>query len=240
MSTKKWFILKSEKVFGPYRAHEVIEQVNQGLWNDSRFWAKGQQGWMIYSQALQHLNTDMKNQGTEQQHELLWYYRAQQNEFGPFTFEQLIDQLKKHRHQKGVTVASGAKDEWQEVYQVESLLERLGINRRAHDRVPIDGQILFTDGALQGKSFSIETISQRGLGCLAVKGLSIGEKFKGTIRSNSLAVPLHFQAEVVFLNPNGGLGARFINLSTEAQTHIIAYVKQFVRKHPHIDFKKTA
>lgn len=240
MILKRWFILFEEKVHGPFSASEVLEQVTEGRWANSSFWAKGKPSWMSFGQAQKELEKERAGLTDPQAPEISWYTKINGIENGPYTYDALLQFLKTIEINKDVLVCQGEVRKWKEVYQVESILERLGINRRAYDRVPIEGEIHFQSGPLSGKTFSLTTISQNGFGSSGIKELSIGEKFKGTLRSKNFAMPLHFQGEVVFINAHGILGVKFNNLSTEAQTHIIAYVRRFVLAHPGVDFKKTA
>jgi hypothetical protein len=240
MNDKKWFVLIGEKVQGPYRAAEVLNEIERGHWIGCRFWAKGKPHWMILPQFQTELHKEKNGATDAQKEEPLWFIREAGAEQGPLTFPKLFEYLKSKSNFKNILVASGVEKEWQEVYQVDSLMERLGVNRRAHPRVPIEGTLTIQDGFLRGQKFGLTTLSQGGLGAKNLAGLSIGEKFKGSFMSASLSMPIRFQAEVVFLSPEGVLGVKFINLSTEALSLIITYVRQFVLAHPDIDFQKIA
>jgi hypothetical protein len=240
MSEKKWFVLVDEKVLGPFHAAEVLKQIEQGQWSGCRFWAKGKPHWMIISQFQTELDREKQNAIEMKQPEPIWFVKDSIYEHSALTFNQLIEFLKSKQNYKNIHVAKDNKDRWQEVYHVDILMEKLGVNRRSFSRVPIEGTIAFQDGALRGKKVALTTISQGGLGASDVHGLSIGEKFRGTLTSPFLSVPIHFHAEVVFVSAEGSVGIKFINLSTEAITHIIAYVKQFVQAHPDTDYRKIA
>jgi hypothetical protein len=152
----------------------------------------------------------------------------------------LLEYLKTKENFKNIYVSEEGSDEWTEVYQSDSLMVKLGVSRRGYPRVPIDGQMIIQDGPLKDRFAALTNVSKGGFGAKGITGLSIGEKFKGTFTSPSLSIPIHFQAEVVFLNQLGLIGVLFTNLSTESLAQIIAYVRQFVQTHPDVDYRKIA
>ncbi len=240
MNDKKWFVLIDEKVQGPYRAAEVLKEVDRGNWTGSRFWAKGKPHWMILSQFKAEVEKDCTGISQIHQDEPQWLMLDGDIELGPMTYAKLLETLKTKKTYHNIQVASDSSKQWKEVYQVDSLLEKLGVNRRAHPRVPIEGRLHIQDGFLKGQYATLTTLSQGGIGAKDIKGFSIGEKFRGSFSSPSISMPIHFHAEVVFMSPSGALGLKFTNVSTESLTQIIAYVKQFVQSHPEIDFRKIA
>lgn len=240
MSEKKWFVLIDEKVQGPYRVADVLKEVERGNWTGSRFWAKGKPHWMILSQFQSEVEKERSGKNQPHHEEPQWYMLADGVEQGPLTYTKLLDSLKNKPNYKNIQVSSEPTKEWREVYQVDALMEKLGVNRRTHPRVPIDGILVVQDGFLKGKQATLTTLSQGGVGAKDIKGFSIGEKFKGSFSSPSIPVPIYFQAEVVFMSPQGTLGLKFLNVSTESLAQIIAYVKQFVQSHPEVDFRKIA
>lgn len=237
MNEKRWFMLKDEQVRGPFSAKELLREIEGINTTKMRFWAKGRPSWQPLPDVLKEIESEGSSHTIPLKAEELWLVFENKTETGPLPFEQLLEHLKSIKNLNNVKVTKHSKKQWEDVYAVPTILEKLGINRRAVPRVPVEGSVNIIDGALKGKRGELTTISQGGFGMKNIEGLSIGETFKGTFSSPGFGHPVHFQAEVVFLN-KGNIGAKFLNLSTEALSQIIFYVNQFINKHPDIDFKK--
>lgn len=240
MNEKRWFLLKDEQVRGPLAAFELLKELERIGTEGCRFWAKGKPAWLDYSHVSDDLKKESMTNAPTIQTEDLWYLRNGRTELGPLTFQKLIEHLKTLKTLEKVMISKGNPKQWQEVFGDELIMEKLGINRRHNARVPLQGTMTFLDGSLRGHQAELSSVSQGGFGFRAVEGLSIGEVFKGSFISPNLSPAIHFQAEVVSLNPQIGVGAKFLHLSTEAQAQIIFYVNQFINKHPETDFKKIA
>lgn len=240
MDIKNWFILSNDVVNGPFNQSDVLKEIMEGKWNDARFWSKGKPHWMTSTQFKEDLSAQKNQPEIHRSQEVLWSLKDRNTQYGPWKYEELVKFLKKKKHYKNIFVSNNITQTWEAVYQIESLLEKLGVNRRQSPRVPILGTISILDGFLKGKNGSLTTLSQGGLGAKELAGLSIGEKIKGVFSISHLQTPIHFQGEIVSLHPEGGFDLKFTNISTEGLSQIIAYVKQFVEAHPETDFKKIA
>jgi len=240
MELKVWFILSNEKIVGPFKQSDIINELNEGKWIDSRFWSKGKPHWMTSSQFKDDFVIQKKQNESQTSGTLLWYIKDHETLHGPVSYDEMLIYLRKKPNYKMTFVSNSSAQDWQGVYQFQSLMDNLGVNRRHHPRVPIEGTITILEGFFKGKKIPLITLSQGGLGAVELRSVSIGEKIKGVFSGANLSTPIHFQGEIVFLNPEGGIGLKFTNISAEGLSQIIAYVKQFVESHPDTDFLKIA
>ncbi len=241
MELKAWFILSNEKISGPYKASEVLEELTQGQWYEARFWAKGKSYWMTENQFREEVSNQKKENELYQSKAPTWFLKEINTQLGPFNYDELIQFLKKKPNYKSILVSQNSATEWKEVYQIESIMDKLGVNRRKHPRIPIDGMVTILDGLLRGQKVPLTTLSQGGLGMKELKGFSIGEKIKGVFSGPQLKTPIHFQGEIIFIQSTiGNFGIKFTNISAEGTSQIIAYIKQFVEANPEQDFQKIA
>lgn len=241
MDMKSWFILSNDEINGPFQQSDIVKDLHEGKWKEARFWSKGKPHWLTPTQFKEVITAVQKKQTELNRHQdVLWSLKDQETEYGPWKYEDLINYLKTKKQYKNIFVSNNVNPAWEAVYQVESLMDKLGVNRRQYPRVPILGTISILDGFLKGKKSPLTTLSQGGLGAKELQGLSIGEKLKGVFSISHFQTPIHFQGEVVALHPDGGFDLKFTNISAEGLSQIIAYVKQFVDAHPLTDFKKIA
>ncbi len=242
MDIKSWFILSNDVINGPYQQSEIVNELSEGKWKDARFWSKGKPHWLTPAQFKEVITIVQKKQ-TDLPHpqDVLWSLKDLDIQLGPWMYDDLINYLRTKKHYKNIFVSNNVNQVWEAVYQNESLMDKLGVNRRHFSRVPILGTISILDGFLKGKKGPLTTLSQGGLGAKELQGLSIGEKIKGVFSISHFQTPIHFQGEVVALHPDGGgFDLKFTNISAEGLSQIIAYVKHFVDAHPNTDFKKIA
>lgn len=241
MVDKKWFILLNDKVSGPYKSQEVLESINNNQWNEGRFWTKGQSSWKLLTEFKQTLENENQTKKEMQSNKLFWFIKDNDTELGPFTFDNMIQYLKTKLAHQNIFISQETNKNWKELFQFEEVIEKLGITRRANSRVPINGLMTIVEGELKGRKSELFSLSQGGVGVRGLEQLSLGEKIKGIISSTNLPFPIHFQGEVVFINTEKTeIGLQFSNLSAEALSQIIAYVKQFVESHPEVDFRKVS
>lgn len=241
MNEKKWFVLLNDHISGPFISTDVLNQIQQGHSFEARFWAKGYSNWMTLEQFNQALKKEQQEASVTKSNTSQWFYKEKNFDFGPFEFEELLSILKSKPEIHQIQIACGTKEQWKEIFQYKSFLEKLGISRRNHPRVPISGQLTIVGGFLRGQKANLTTLSEGGLGAERIQSISIGEHIKGTFSSPNLSLPIHFQGEVVFINSNRTeFALKFTNLSTEALSQIIGYVKKFVEEHPETDFRKIS
>jgi hypothetical protein len=224
LEQSRWFLLLDGQVTGPY-ADPEIETKLEGA-QDPLVWGRGQAEWMSpdkWRVVLKALNAQaaLENQRNRQ-----WKMRVDHKELTPMTVEELVEQLKDYTDLSPVRIWTDGFDEWKEVYQVQKVMEELGISRRSHPRVPIMGTLKTdaTAGAINAKMISI---SEGGIGVNNAKGLTIGEKFNAILSSPNLFMPINANIEVVYVGADGYAGLRFLMLPSEARSAIVDYVKKF-------------
>ena len=142
------------------------------------------------------------------------------------TLEELVEQLKDYTDLSPVRIWTEGFEDWKEVYQVQKVVDELGISRRTHPRVPIMGSLKCeaTAGPMNARLISI---SEGGVGVNNAVGLQIGEKFEATLTSPNLLTQINAAMEVVYVGTNGYAGLRFLKIPSEARAALIDYVKKF-------------
>lgn len=229
-----------DKVSGPFSGPEALLTGKKGESAGLRFWAKGKTHWMDFSQVKAELSTNPPAPSKNGHTENSWFLKEGDNIQGPLTLIQLVERIKSKGSPNNLLISSEEKPQWVDLFHCEAIAEHLGIDRRKDPRVPIDGQLIIQSDAFRGKVGKLTTLNEGGLGAHSIDGLSIGELFKGTISSPSLSATIHFQGEVVNISDKQIIGVKFIQLSSEARALIIAYINQFIKLHPEIDFKTPA
>lgn len=166
----------------------------------------------------------------------LWYLNQNEKSLGPFTKEQLIQQIRRTTKPGGVKVWSQGMNEWTHLFQIDDLIRELGLSRREHSRVPIEAQVLI----IRGKdhwSAAANLISPGGIGLINFAELNPGEIVKITLQSEFLPAPFTAQASVRYLDPQKNMGLRFEEISEESRKIIQAYVDKFVQQNTEDNFQ---
>lgn len=224
MEEKRWFLLLEGQVSGPYSDFETEERL-QGA-KEILLWGRGHSEWMSpqkWRAVMQALLAEAK---LESQKSRLWKMRVDHKELTPMTLEELVEQLKDYTDLSPVRIWTEGFEDWKEVYQVQKVVDELGISRRTHPRVPIMGSLKCeaTAGPMNARLISI---SEGGVGVNNAVGLQIGEKFEATLTSPNLLTQINAAMEVVYVGTNGYAGLRFLKIPSEARAALIDYVKKF-------------
>lgn len=220
---KKWFLLHEGQVQGPYSREDI--ETHLKTHSQAQVWGRGLPEWMPpheWRTALQDLGKHMAPVAEEP----TWKFRIGADEKGPFTFLGLLDHLRKVEDYTEVELASESFSGWKEIYSVQSVVEELGITRRAHPRVPIMGtlKIESPSGPVEAR---VVSISEGGVGINGDMTFKIGEKFKGVLQSPNLFVTINCTCEVVYIGEGGYTGIRFQNIPHEAKAAVVEYVNKF-------------
>lgn len=226
-SVKKWFLLQLGQVQGPYTVEETQELIEKAEnQKELLVWGRGLAEWLSPFEWKLSLT-----QGGSAVSEVVaieqpvWRYRDPVQEFGPYTYTELIEQLKKRTDFGGVYLIGEGFDEWRDIFSVQKVISELGITRRTHARVPIMGILRFT--SKEAPALRVVSISEGGLGVTEVIDLKISEKFNGVLSSPHLFQEVDCTCEVVYLGAEGYAGLRFISMTSEAQAAVIEYVNKF-------------
>jgi hypothetical protein len=220
---RRWFLLDINQVNGPFSVPE-IEGMLQSVANPL-IWGRGLSEWispMLWREALKDPN--FSNPVTAQ--EPRWKYRSGDREFGPVSYSELIQALKKELDYTGITVWNETTNEWAEIYLVPKVSDELGVSRRVHPRVPIMGT-LQCDLPQGSTSVKVISISEGGVGVSSAANFKIGDKFKATLASPNLFISINCIIEVMYVGTEGYCGLRFVNLPMEAKSAVIEYVNKF-------------
>lgn len=159
------------------------------------------------------------------------HYQVQLNfvDQPPMTHNDLLSFIAKLDDVSGVSIKDPKTQEWKEVYAFTDIIEKLGLSRRKHPRVPILAQ--FSGKSNKNPQFTarIITISEGGMGFTDLYELKIGDHIEGQITSPHFFQPINIKADVVFAGLDGYIGLNFTQINEESRSTIIEYVKKFGR-----------
>jgi hypothetical protein len=222
---KKWFILENEQVQGPFTTGEVEAKLLE-VKTPPLIWWRGIAEWVRLEKWQQELRTNPAYSRDREVQDRRWKMKIQETEYPESTMAELVQQLKKINDLSQVRVWTEGYSEWKEVFQIHKIMDDLGVSRRQHVRVPIQGQMTYetSEGTFTAK---LVTISEGGCGIVQSEKLSMGSKVKGTIQSAQLFQSLNVSCEVLYIGYDGYAGMRFLGLHTEVKSAIIEYVKKF-------------
>ncbi len=143
------------------------------------------------------------------------------------TKNDLLNLLAKQEDISVVAIQDPKTKEWKEVYAFPDIVEKLGLSRRKHARVPILAQ--FTGKSNRQESFfaRIITISEGGVGLTEVYDLKIGDEVEGQMTSPHFFQPINIRADVVYSGLDGYIGLNFSQINDESKANIVDYMKKF-------------
>ncbi len=155
-----------------------------------------------------------------------WWYRDAHLSQGPFIYHQLIQELKKSHHAGDLEIRQEPSVEYKTIYEFPTLVEEIGITRRRHSRVPLQG--IFRYQTAEGThEIPITTISIGGFGLQNAKYMFVGKLYKGEILSTTLGPAIYCVVEALAKQKNDTWGLRYDFLSDEGMSILISYIKKF-------------
>lgn len=225
VTTTRWFLLKEKNVCGPYDDKSLDWELQ--IYPNGLVWGPGLNEWISGPEwreklfLIEKMILDLKSEATP-----CWWYKDGPLGRGPFTYEQLILELKKSRQASDIELKQAPSQDYKSIYAWPTIVEEIGITRRRHHRVPLSG---FFHYEKNNKKFQapITTISVGGFGLNSGEGLSVGESLKGEISSPQFGMNLYCEAEVLVKLKNGGWGFRFELLPLESEALLASYIKKF-------------
>lgn len=220
---KKWFLLQMGQVHGPYTLEETESRLGEA--SDTLVWGRGLAEWLPPMEWKESLNTLGSAVSEVVQEQPTWRFRDPSEEWGPFTYTDLVETLKKRVDFGGVMVIGEGFDNWKDIFSIQKLVSDLGITRRTHARVPIMGLLRFE--SKEAPALRVVSISEGGLGVTEVIDLKISEQFTGVLSSPHFFQEIPCTCEVVFVGAEGYAGLRFTQLASEGKAAIIEYVNKF-------------
>ncbi len=140
---------------------------------------------------------------------------------------ELLTLIAKQEDISTVAIQDPKSKEWKEVYAFPDIVEKLGISRRKHARVPILAQFIGRTNRHDSFNARIITISEGGLGLTEVYDLKIGDIVEGQLTSPHFFQPINVRADVVYSGLDGYIGLNFTQINDESKSAIIDYMKKF-------------
>ena len=225
MEQARWFILLDGQVTGPFADPDIETRLQENP-KEALIWGRGQSEWMVPEKWRITMKAILAQGALERDSARLWKMRVDHKELTPMTMDELVEQLKDYSDMSPVRIWTEGFDDWKEVFQVQKVMEELGVSRRSHPRVPIMGS-LKTEASVGPVNAKVISISEGGIGVNNATGLQIGEKINAILSSPNLFIPINANLEVVYVGANGYAGLRFLALPSEGRTAIVDYVKKF-------------
>lgn len=118
---------------------------------------------------------------------------------------------------------------WKSLYEVNEVMELLGISRREHLRAPLMGTVAVTRSNEDPRGFVAKaaSVSVAGIGLSEAFDLRRGDEISILIKSNDIPGNLHIRGEVAYATDEGQAGIRFLTIHPEMHALIHDYVKRF-------------
>lgn len=221
---KIWFLLNEGQVTGPFDAAEIESKIPGTP--EALIWGRGQAEWTKADKWRKALQASGITVAAPAQNDR-WLVRVEGKEQPPMTYDNLLKFLRTQQDFSTIDVKPEGSPSWREIYNIQRIVDDLGVTRRSHPRVPIMGSFeTDSESRIQFKS-KVISISEGGLGLSEAKGRQIGEKFRGTMTSPNLFVTVNSNCEVVYVGSDGYAGIKFIGLPAEEKSAIIEYVNKF-------------
>ena len=117
--------------------------------------------------------------------------------------------------------------EWKEIYIFKDIVDKLGLTRRKHPRVPILAQFNGSTSRHEKFSARLVTVSIGGLGLTDIFDLKIGDMIYGNITSPHFYSPVAIESEVTYCGSDGYVGLKFTQINDDSQSLVTDYVKKF-------------
>lgn len=156
-------------------------------------------------------------------------YRVQLNfvEQPQMTKEELMQFTSQQEDVSKISIYDKNTRLWKEVYAFPEIVEKLGLTRRKHPRVPILAQFSGSSTRHEKLTARVITLSEGGIGLTDVYDMQIGDKLSGQITSPHFYTPLKLEAEVTYSGHDGYVGLAFTQINDDAKSLIMDYVRRF-------------
>lgn len=223
---KKWFINIAGQILGPFDEYDINQKASSS--SDAVIWGRGLSAWLPFNDWKKEKDrTELPVKENETAEEVKWYYKLHKQSFGPFVYADLIQNLKLVADLNAVYLKTDRPNEtWADIYSFMHVVDELGISRRSHPRVPIKG---IYEGECSTGPFSVKviTISEGGMGLHDNFKFKIGDRIKGTLKSENLFTSISCAADVVYVGADHYTGLKFYQITAESRSIIVEYVKKF-------------
>ncbi len=244
-----WFIQFQGRVDGPLSSAKLqlaLQVIGDSNLEKTLLWKRGLTEWMKASKWQPNEDVTLTHQA--QASSLVYasdasektlaqtisegsFYRVQVNFIDQplMTKAELLTLISKQPDVATVSIQDPKSKEWKEVYAFPDLVERLGLTRRTHQRVPILAQFGGVSNKNPQANARVITISEGGIGFTDNFELKIGDWIEGQVTSPHFFQPISIKAEVIYSGLDGYIGLKFTQITDEAKSAIIEYVKKFGR-----------
>lgn len=217
----KWFVKQGERVDGPFTADDVTKKLVSGsLSRQDLIWGPSTESWQNLH-AWQAGVEAADNELTEVTVIEAWHFAVDGQSKGPFTREQLLQQLKPLSGD--VMLWTKGMKEWAPLYEFHDFMTELGINKRQYPRAELSGKAVMKTSS-STLIAPLLSISEAGFGVELEGGLVAGEAVTVELQSPAFREPIHAKAEVRHLGV-GAIGLKFTQLNMETRSLIIQFIK---------------
>ena len=237
----KWFLQFQGHVDGPLdtaRLQKALQTIGDAQLEKTYLWRRGLTEWMKASKwnaddeitmaatlatsapvyASDHSDKTAAQTMTEGS-----FYRVQINFVDQplMTKSELLNLLSKQQDVSSISIQDPKSKEWKEVYAFPDLVERLGLTRRSHPRVPILAQFAGFSNKNPHLNARIISVSEGGLGFTDHFELKIGDTVEGQVTSPHFFQPMSIKAEVIYSGLDSYVGLALKGITDEAKSAII-------------------
>ena len=226
-----WFLYIDNVVSGPFDTDQVKSKIRElDLKAKCFIWWKGQREWIPVSAWERDLESILKAATTPDKKPIWYVDMGGAKPAGPLTQQEMIDVIKSARELERVRLWAIGMKQWQSIFELHDVLERVGISRREVPRAPLMGTVAVNRISEPPKGFLVKaaSISVAGMGIAEASDLRRGDEVSLLIKSHDLKSQIHVRGEVVYVTPSGHAGIRFHKIQPEAQSIIHDYVKRFM------------
>ncbi len=224
----KWFVFAKDIVKGPYETQEIKSQHRSGeIKGTSLVWGRLVPDWMNASEWVDQVDGLISKMDIYSDDDRAWHYSYESETYGPYKRVELIEELVNVKIHDRVHLWTTGMEDWSPLFEFHDILDDIGINQRAHKRAHIEGTVLVTKSTGEVTAGKLSTISQEGLGFYGMINLFPGEAVTIEIISTHFKTHLRLSATIKYVSEKYFIGVRFESPSSEVQSQIIDYVRNF-------------
>ena len=223
---KIWFTSTSDTIMGPLSTQEVMNGIQSGQFHSVTWiWWMGQTEWISLEDWENKKEELLKTSVIEKPE---WYYRVSKKH-GPYTENELAHRLIQAGDLADVQIWSNGMDKWKSVYQVENIINQLGLTKRKYPRVGFQGKAIITKN---NKEFNrdIINLSAEGLGIADVDFLKPNDQINIKIKSDLLPSDVELFGLVYYVTHQGYSGISFINIDNSNKKIILDFIQDSLIK----------
>lgn len=222
-----WFIFQDNEVSGPFTTEEVQSDLTFERWKASKakVWWRGQKIWVDITKWQEHFDEIVKALQQKPQ-EPIWYAESNGEPQGPMTLSQMTSYLRELETLEGVVLWRKGLEQWTSLFELEEIVDELGLQRRMSPRAPLEGSVKIQTDKISLDADIME-VSEGGFAIRNGDGLNLGDEVSVSIESPSLKDAVLSKAKVVYVKEDGTVGLKFDQLHVESKSNIVNYIRQF-------------